>query len=70
MNRSDHLQWCKDRANEYLDRGNVSEGVASMISDMGKHEETDLNSTLVMLGMMTVASNDLAGAKRFVDGFN
>ncbi len=72
MDRAEHLAWCKKRANEYLARGDIKNGVTSMLSDLQKHPETALSekSPLGMLGMMTIMSNDHAGAKRFVDGFN
>lgn len=71
MNRSDHLQWCKDRANQYLDVGNIQEGVASMLSDLSKHVETEaVGCTLAPMGMMAMMSGNLDEAKRFVNGFN
>lgn len=40
MNRQNHLQWCKDRAIEYLDQDDLNNAATSMMSDMGKHPET------------------------------
>ena len=70
--RQEHLEWCKERAREYLDRGDVVNGIASMLSDINKHEETQLDSgsALSSLGMLYVMNNDMAGARRFVEGFN
>ena len=72
MTRQEHLDWCKKRANEYLARGDVQNGVTSMLSDLTKHPETEVSGkgVLAMLGMQTIMSGDLAAAKRFVDGFN
>ena len=72
MTRSEHLEWCKRRAREYLDRRDVKNAVASMLSDLSKHPETALppGNVLTTLGMMTVMQNDLDGARRFVEGFN
>ncbi len=72
MTRGDHLEWCKERARRYLDKGDVANAIASMLSDMNKHTETKLgiDSSLYALGMMCVANNDWPGAKRFVEGFN
>lgn len=67
--RQEHLQWCKDRANAYLDKGDIQQGVTSMLSDMGKHPETDLDTMLKSLGLMALMSKDLNEAKSFVDGF-
>ena len=70
MNRADHLQWCKDRANEYLDRHEIADGITSMMSDLGKHPETAVPPVIGMLGLKAVMDNDLEAARRFVDGFN
>lgn len=40
MTRAEHLAWAKARALEYLDRGDAANALASMISDLGKHDET------------------------------
>ena len=71
MNRQEHLQWCKDRANAYLDEGDIQNGITSMLSDMNKHPKTRLNDggALAMLGVFEMERNDLASARRFVDGF-
>ena len=72
MNRTEHLEWCKKRAMEYLDQGDVSQGIASMLSDINKHEETQLGdgSPLASLGMIYVMNNDVPGARHFIEGFN
>jgi hypothetical protein len=71
MTRTEHLQWCKDRAHEYLNRGDITNGVSSMLSDMEKHDGTKgVNPMLEMMGLMAVQTNDLEAARRFVTGFN
>lgn len=35
----EHVAWCLERAEEFLDQGNIAEAAASYISDMGKHPE-------------------------------
>lgn len=39
MNRTEHLSWCKQRASEFLDRGEVVNAWKSFLSDMQKHDE-------------------------------
>jgi hypothetical protein len=39
VNRAEHLAWAKDRALEYLP-GDVNNAMASLVSDLNKHEET------------------------------
>jgi hypothetical protein len=72
MTRSEHLQWCKDRALAYLDRGEIADAVTSMLSDMSKHEETALpaDSPLTMFGLMAVMGSNIGDARRFIEGFN
>ena len=41
MTRAEHLAWAKGRALAYLDIGDTSQAVASMVSDMRKHEGSD-----------------------------
>lgn len=70
MNRAEHMRWCKKRALEYLDAGQVADAIASMMSDLTKHPETaGLNSTLGMLGLLYAQTNDKDGARRFIEGF-
>lgn len=40
MDRAEHLQWCKNRAMEYVDRGEINDALASMGSDLNKHPDT------------------------------
>ena len=73
MTRQEHLDWCKKRAHEYLDHGDVPNAVTSMMSDMNKHPETaikDGGSILSILGLRAAASGDLSEARRYIDGFN
>jgi len=71
MTRQQHLDWCKKRALEYLDKGDVQEAVTSMMSDMQKHEETKFSSpALTMLGMMAIQSGSMTEARRYIVGFN
>lgn len=69
--REEHLKWCKERAREYLDRGDVVNAFASMSSDLGKHEETrSPGAALTGLGLLCVHNRDLEGMRRWIEGFN
>jgi hypothetical protein len=69
--REQHLAWCKQRAREYLDRGDVQNAVASMMSDLEKHPETAVtNPVLSMLGLNAAASGRIEEARRYIEGFN
>ncbi len=72
MTRREHLEWCKRRALEYIDLGEITNAWASMTSDLGKHSETAKHSA-IELGMMMLMSGHLSTAekmRKFILGFN
>jgi hypothetical protein len=70
MTNDEHLAWCKKRALEYLDRGDVTNAIASMLSDLSKHEETKaIGKSLGPMGLVHAMNRDIAGARRFIEGF-
>lgn len=72
MTREEHVEWCKKRAREYLQIGQVQDALASIFSDLRKHEETkdhpaiQIGVQLMMIGEL----HDLDSARRFIEGFN
>lgn len=69
MTRDEHLAWCKTRALEYLDRGELVDAVASMGSDLGKHSETKPLDSFLFLGMLAAADHDEVEVRRWIEGF-
>jgi len=72
ISREDHIKFCKSRALEYVERGEVTGAFASMASDMVKHPETKGHPGLT-LGIMSVMSGLLDGRdemRAFIEGFN
>jgi hypothetical protein len=70
MDRDEHLAWAKRRALEYLDRGEVSNAIASMGSDMEKHDDfKGVFQKLFPLALTYVIHNDHDGVRRFIEGF-
>jgi hypothetical protein len=72
MTRQEHLEWCKKRAHEYLDNGDVPNAYASMASDLNKHPETEGHSA-IQIGMMMIMAGHLSSPAemgKFIDGFN
>jgi hypothetical protein len=70
MTRDEHLEWAKKRAREYLDRGDVQNAIASMGSDLMKHEElAGISAAMMPVGMLYIMQGDLAGARNWVEGF-
>lgn len=72
MNRAEHLQWCKDRALEYIEAGDLNGSFASFSSDMTKHPETVTHSALP-LGNKMFFAGFLSSARemtKWIQGFN
>lgn len=69
--RAEHVKWCKERALEYLKENDLQSAAASMLSDLGKHEETAsmVAGPLGMLGLMEAASGNPQRVRRFIEGF-
>lgn len=72
MNRQEHLEWCKKRALEYVDMGDLSQAFASMLSDLRKHPETANHPAMAMGAQMMFANllNAPEEMRKFIDGFN
>ncbi len=70
--RAEHLAWCKERALEYADRGDVANAIASMGSDLRKHPETKGHGAMELMMMMAMAGQfDRPGElRKFIEGFN
>ena len=71
MTRDEHLKWCKERALQYVDEGDLSNAVASMASDLRKHDDFTgpVYSGLTVIGMMEIAKGP-AAVRRWIEGFN
>ena len=72
MNRSEHLDWCKQRANEYVEQNDMQQAFASFQSDMTKHPET-CNHIALELGTMLLVGGHLSSQsqmKDWINGFN
>lgn len=69
--RQNHLAWCKLRALKYADRGDDTNAMASMMSDLGKHPETK-GHIGIELGMMLAVGGMLKGyeMRKWIEGFN
>lgn len=68
----EHLKWCKQRALEILDKGDLIGALTSMTSDMRKHPGTARNAG-VELGMMLQINGHLgtdAKMREWIEGFN
>lgn len=66
MERREYLQWCKDRALEYVKNGDLKNAFASFQSDMSKHPETSSHMVLEM-GTMLLIGGHLSTAREMTD---
>lgn len=70
--REEHLAWCKSRALEYVDRGDTTEALGSMFSDLRKHPDLADHSA-IELGFLMMLGGQLSdpdAARKFIEGFN
>ncbi len=70
MTRNEHVGWCKQRAREYLDRGELQEAACSMLSDLSKHPETEaVGRAMGPVAILYLMNRDAPGLRRWVEGF-
>ncbi|MCK5016322.1 MAG: hypothetical protein KAS32_04545 [Candidatus Peribacteraceae bacterium] len=67
--RADHIAWCQMRALEYVDSNNPHNAVASMMSDVRKHDETK-DHIGVMLGLTLINGGSNEDVRKWIEGFN
>jgi hypothetical protein len=71
MTRAEHLQWCKDRALEYVEAGLLDQAMASFCSDWRKHDDMgSMPTVLIQLGTMYAMSGNAEDMRRWITGFN
>jgi len=71
MTREEHLQWAKDRALEYADQGDTANAMASLTSDLSKHEGTKGHAGVGLMMMQAMAGHfDQPGElRKCIEGF-
>ena len=68
MNRDEHLAWCKRRAFEYVEIGDVQGAITSLMSDLTKHDETMPSQRQMRLSMAVQLANSPDAAREFIRG--
>ena len=61
-----HLAWCKERALEYVDQGDLNNAFMSMASDMSKDLST-ANHAGLQIGVLLVLNGHLDTNKKMRD---
>jgi hypothetical protein len=72
ITQDEHIEWCKKRALEYLDRGEVSQAFTSMLSDVRKHPDCENHPGLLMgAGFMLLPGwiDNPVEVRRWIVGF-
>lgn len=70
--RAEYMEWCKKRALEYCDKGELQMAFSSMTSDLQKHTETE-GHIGTMIGMQLLMSKQLSTPeqmRRYINDFS
>jgi hypothetical protein len=72
LTRAEHLQWCKDRALEYVELGDLETAILSMQSDIKKHPETTLEQSIevALLQILFSQPRTAANVRHWIQSFN
>jgi hypothetical protein len=70
MDAAEHFDWAVTRAMEYVELGQASNAMASLHSDLNKHEGTAgiLTPDLTGLFVGEILIGGAKGARRFIEG--
>jgi hypothetical protein len=72
VSRTEHLEWCKERALVYVDAGDLQSAYVSLVSDLQKHEGTRQH-VAIELGMALMMGGHLdseIAMRNFIEGCN
>jgi len=67
--RDKYVERCKQRAFDYLDRGELGSAVASFVNNMNARPDCELPHNLAALGVLLLMSNDALGWKALIEEF-
>lgn len=72
ITRAKHLAFCKARALRYVELGDLNNALASMASDLQKHEGTRDHSGLLLQTQMQMAGmlRTSKDVREWIEGFN
>jgi hypothetical protein len=67
--RDKSVERCKQRAFDYLDRGELRNAVASFVNNMNARPDCELPHHLDALGALLLMNNDALGWKALIEEF-
>ena len=68
MPRDKYVERCKQRALDYLDRGDFKKAVALFVSDMNARPDCELPHHLTALSLSLLTGDDALGWRALIDG--
>jgi len=68
MPRDKYVERCKQRALDYLDRGDLRNAVDSLVSNMNARPDCELPQYLATLGVLLLMRNDALGWRTVIEG--
>jgi hypothetical protein len=68
MPRDKYVERCKQRALDYLDRGDLRNAVDSFVSNMNARPDCELPQYLATLGLLLLMRNDALGWRTLIEG--
>ena len=67
--RATYVKRCKERAFDYLERGDLRNAVASFVNNMNARPDCELPHHLAALGVLLLMRNDALGWKTLIEEF-
>jgi hypothetical protein len=67
--RDIYVERCKQRAFDYLDRGDLRSAVASFVNNMNARPDCELPDHLAALGVLLLMRSDALGWKALIEEF-
>jgi hypothetical protein len=68
--RDKYVERCKQRAFDYLDRGDLKNAVSSFVNNMDARPDCELPHHLAALGVVLWMGRDVQGWKALIQDFN
>lgn len=70
MNRTEHVEWAKQRALKELDAGSRNNAIASITSDLTKHVDTQGHPAIELMVMLIMNGhmNSDREVREFIEG--
>jgi hypothetical protein len=68
MPRDKYVERCKQRAFDYLDRGDLKKAAALFVSDMNARPDCELPHHVAALGVSLLLADDALGWRSLIEG--